>query len=310
MLEELRRFNSIGDVAGINFFLKQILEDSPVDLVSLKDLCSLERNIKLTFTSAILFFKYLRIIEEKDGKIVLSENGKKIQESDNISKALCTICLSQMTNDNILDLEAVYYSREINLYKIKKFGFSFEYSILRNFLIQYKVINEYKGEFVLNSDYESIFADCKKSQKFIRSLEQLKKQLREKEIQGEISEQFVLDYERKRLGVSDKNNKIKRISIIDVSAGFDILSFNNNQSKDYDRFIEVKSYNGVEHFYWSENEIEKAKLYDDKYYIYLVNFQELKTPGYEPVIINNPYKNIFIDDSWVKEPTSYFIKHI
>ncbi len=310
MLEDLRRFNSIGDNAGIDFFLNQILEDSPIDIDSLKELCNLEKNIKLTFEAAIIFFEYLKIITEKDKKFYLAENAIKIKKSDNIPKTLCSICLKQITTDNILDLEAVYYSHENNLYKIKKGGFSFKYSLLRNILIQYKVITEEKGEYILNSDYEIIFSECKKAQQYTRTLEQLKKQLQEKEIQGEISEQFVLDYEKRRLESTDKEKKIKRISIIDVSAGFDILSFNNDQSSDYDRFIEVKSYVGGEHFYWSENEIEKAKLYEEKYYIYLVNFNELNIPGYKPVIINNPYRNIFMDDSWVKTPTSYFIKHI
>ena len=65
---------------------------------------------------------------------------------------------------------------------------------------------------------------------------------------------FVLCFEKVRIGHPLCEN-IKRISEIDVSAGYDIVSFNSSQSQKLDRFIEVKaiSNNG---FYWSKNEFE------------------------------------------------------
>ena len=72
-----------------------------------------------------------------------------------------------------------------------------------------------------------------------------------------------------------------------------------------DRFIEVKSYFQKLHFYWSQNEIEKAKLYEDKYFIYLVDMSKVDDPEYEPQIIENPGTNILESDSWILSPTSY-----
>lgn len=80
------------------------------------------------------------------------------------------------------------------------------------------------------------------------------------ELQGERAEQFVLSYEAKRLEGHPTLSKIKQISVIDVTAGYDILSYNGVDSEKLDRFIEVKSYLGSPHFYWSQNEIEKARL--------------------------------------------------
>ena len=57
-----------------------------------------------------------------------------------------------------------------------------------------------------------------------KSLDKLKLQLEQQERQGELAELFVLEYEKKRITNSTVNEKIKRISIIDVAAGYDIVS--------------------------------------------------------------------------------------
>ena len=51
------------------------------------------------------------------------------------------------------------------------------------------------------------------------SLEQLKKRLENNELAGEEAELFVLEYKRQRLG-PEGGKKVKRISDIDVSAGY------------------------------------------------------------------------------------------
>lgn len=44
-----------------------------------------------------------------------------------------------------------------------------------------------------------------------------------------------------------------------ANAGYDIESFQNLDSIIIDRFIEVKSFENKIQFYWSKNELEKAK---------------------------------------------------
>lgn len=140
------------------------------------------------------------------------------------------------------------------------------------------------------------------------SLEDLKKLQANQEKQGEAAEQFVLEYEKKRLDKSQEN-KIKQISKIDVSAGFDIISFSSSRSKEYDRYIEVKSYlNSDIHFYWSKVEINTAKKLSDNYYIYIVDINKMKEEGYNPRIIKNPYKVIFSNEEWNFETESILVK--
>ena len=100
---------------------------------------------------------------------------------------------------------------------------------------------------------------------------------------------------------------MKQISVIDVSAGFDILSYEDETSTAYDKFIEVKSFYGNMHFYWSENEIETAKLYEGRYYIYLIDASRVNVPEYEPIIIKNPAMAILASESWIMSPTSYLV---
>ena len=159
----------------------------------------------------------------------------------------------------------------------------------------------------LSEHYESLFAKVQKTTKRKLSLEALKKQMEQQELQGEAAEEYVLKYEMTRLADSPIVQRIKRISDIDVSAGYDIVSFEGGASTEYDRFIEVKSYVGQPHFYWSKNEIEIATLYADKYYLYLVNADSINQPDYSPTVIRNPAKSVIESDEWLMQPTSYFV---
>lgn len=307
MQEELRRYNNIGDIAGIAYFAKQVLGDSRVQKSSVQKLCGLQNDIRLNFGAAVAFFKYLNLIEEKVGYLYPTEMASDVRASDDFNKALCTACLVQISKDGFLDTEAIHYNRERRAYVIERYGFSVSAALFRNILIQYKVLKESGGELVLNPEYESVFAEYKRKQGTKKSLEQLKKQLEQQELQGEEAELFVVEYEKRRLSQSAKKDSVKRISVIDVSAGYDILSYEDEASAEYDRFIEVKSFSGNPHFYWSENEIETAKLYEDKYYIYLIDASMVKAQGYEPTIIQNPAASILSSESWIMSPTSYLV---
>ena len=134
-----------------------------------------------------------------------------------------------------------------------------------------------------------VASQCIRKRKAI-SLEQLKKRLKSDELAGEKAELFVVKYEKKRLGVEGEN-KVKRISEIDVTAGYDIVSANSPNSTVANRFIEVKavSENG---FYWSKNEYDIAKLLAADYYLYLVDLSKIDDDNYEPDIIHNPVQHI------------------
>lgn len=137
---------------------------------------------------------------------------------------------------------------------------------------------------------------------------QLLLRLEEQRLQGERGEIFILEFEKSRITDPELQPNIQRISIIDASAGYDIVSYESNESSRIDRFIEVKTYKGNMHFHWSKNEIETAKLMGDSYFLYLIDEGCINKENYEPVIIQNPAKEIIDSLKWKKTPDSYEIE--
>jgi hypothetical protein len=139
------------------------------------------------------------------------------------------------------------------------------------------------------------------------SKEQFLKSLKDKETSGLLAEEYVEKYEKNRLFSHERSSSIMRISDIDISAGYDIVSFNKLTSKRIDRFIEVKSFSGTKPtFHWSENEIATATRMGSDYYLYLVDRSKIADYNYKPIIIRNPHENILYSNEWVKEPKSFF----
>lgn len=307
MLEELRRYNTIGDIAGISYFTSIVLSGEKIQKSALQKLCDLQNNIRLNLKAAITYYKYMDLIVEKESWLYVTENGKKISKTTDFENDFCRLCIDKIIRDGLLDMEAVRYSRVTNTYYIERFGFSVSAALFRNILIQYKALSECSGNLQINPKYEILFGDLQKKTRMKKSLEKLKLQLEQQERQGELAELFVLEYEKKRITNAILNEKIKRISIIDVAAGYDIVSYNNDEAIEHDRFIEVKSYVGSPHFYWSNNEIETAKLYGNKYYIYLIDASKMTDEKYVPDIICNPAEEIIASEKWIMNPTSFIV---
>lgn len=97
-----------------------------------------------------------------------------------------------------------------------------------------------------------------------------------------------------------------RISAIDISAGFDILSYFSNEIND-EKYIEVKNCDRNYTFYISENEVEVARQKQDRYFLYLYN-RTNKTVRE----IQNPYKYFFEEskENWIVQPEKYKIHEI
>src|SRR3989339_352104 len=91
-----------------------------------------------------------------------------------------------------------------------------------------------------------------------------------------------------------------------VLAGYDIKSFENyfdNNSMRIRRYIEVKavSLNDFK-FYWSKNEMLVAKVYGERYYLYLLPVKSNNVFDFNKLmIVKNPFKNIYLNEfEWKK----------
>lgn len=310
MQEELKRSNTIGDLKGIKHFADTILKSDKIQIETARQICSFINGIRLNFNSALAFFQYLQLIDITGTSIVPTSSGIKFyfQLEWNFEKNFCEICLNRIIEDEIIRFDAFKFDTIKGRYYIQKHGFPLNAAIFRNVLIQLRALTEQSnGTFLLSEIHEKTFAKTNKIAKQNMSLEKLKEQLLRQNEQGESSELFVLEYELERLKRTANKIQIKRISEIDVGAGYDIVSYENDESQEYDRFIEVKSYYGNLHFYWSANEIKIASSLGDKYYIYLVDAEKISEKNYQPIIIRDPANAVLNTDSWLMQPTSYFV---
>lgn len=140
-----------------------------------------------------------------------------------------------------------------------------------------------------------------------KSVEKLASELEAQARLGEAAEEWVLQYERQRLSEHPLKNQVRRVSIDDVSAGYDILSFASPASLRHDLFIEVKSYGTTKRFHWSRNEIAVAREFGECYALYLIDRNQCDVPNYKPQIILGPTPEMFsaAESGWTVEATSF-----
>jgi len=134
-----------------------------------------------------------------------------------------------------------------------------------------------------------------------KSPEQLKAEMKAQEERGEVAEEYVLNLELERLKKHPLRKEIKRTSLEDVKAGFDIQSFKSLKSTSIDKFIEVKSFKERnERFFWSINEIKKSAKMKNGYILFIVNYSKINDKDYTCREIPNPYE-VFKMEQYIKK---------
>jgi len=172
-----------------------------------------------------------------------------------------------------------------------------------------------KGVLVIRETFSEFFVDRviplinRAVAKGRLSLAGLKQRIEAQEQSGREAELFVEVYEKRRLQGHTFISEIRRVSDENVSLGYDVQSFNSRQSLLVDRFIEVKSFTGNEYrFIWTRYEVEVAKEFGDAYFLYLVDKARMADTSYQPLIMQNPYREVFDDQGpWRIDPHSWLI---
>ena len=312
MLTELKRCNNVGSIEGI-LFLAKILFDKPyVNKQEIANRVALENSITLNCSGATAFFVYLGYLEDAPDKVMPTEKLNSMQElsGDDFIQKVVQDCVITLTEEGLFDTEKTHFDIEKGHLSIKRSAFPLAYAAIRNFLTVTGALDrEEHGEIGISESFETEFANLLRERKKKFSLEQLIQQQKEQSERGLEAEEYVLQVEKNRL--PKKAKQIKRISDFDVTAGYDLVSFQSETSSNYDRFIEVKCYLGDPHFYWSENEVDVAKIKGEHYFLCLVDYERMKTePGYIPEYIQDPTSVIFEDSSWIVSTASYKVKKI
>jgi hypothetical protein len=233
-----------------------------------------------------------------------------------LSNKLLEMLLMVVKDDEIFHeifcSENISYDIIYKLIQIDKSAFKFRYSNFSQLLFDFGFLFEHPDKnikrYIIHSRYKQLF-DREVMPEIKRrkmGTDQLKALLERKQIYGDEAEKFVLLYEKKRLSAHPNYDLIEIISEYDVEAGYDIVSYENMSSSELDRFIEVKSFAGIPNFYWSYNEMVKARIKGDMYFLYLVDRNQMKNSGYTPIIIQNPHLKI-TDQEWIRIVDTYKI---
>ena len=314
MLEELKNLNYHGGKAGLLFFICDVIGRTGVTIRDAKVICShAPGKRQLSVEDLVSYCLALGWIKkEADVLTIIPDFAPFLGDKEVLNDALIKSTVEQLFQGEIMNQAMFSYDSIQRSYTFKNELLPLSLSCVRNVLISQGLLipqRDLQGtRFYIAPLYDALIAKyCKKMRDHL-SLERLKKQLEDNELAGEMAELFVVEYEKKRI-VSPLRENIKRISEIDVAAGYDIVSFNSDDSLEPDRFIEVKAVSSSG-FFWSKNEYEIAKLKGDAYYLYLVELSRIGELGYVPEMIQNPASIIMHTDGWLVEAQSYHIRRV
>lgn len=327
MLEELEKYDNLGSKAELQFLLFQIL--SPTEFKVIKDVKTIcihhSYNFGSSFSGAIQLMELLGFVQVNNEKIKADESISKFNqetffEHTLIYEKLFELLAKEKKLDLFFNLKTTKQNYETQQYFIKGNLLPFSLNYIKKFLLNtgfLELLENTHNTFSVNINFKDFFTSFiierfkKKSKKRRITLAKLKEIQELQNKQGFEAECFVLNFELNRLSKHLSKNNIKIISEEYSNAGYDIESFDTENSIVIDKYIEVKSYFGNLIFYWSINEIETAKELGDDYWLYLVNRSEMNKAEYVPIMIQNPYQEILSnDENWDKQIEKYKVELI
>ena len=139
-------------------------------------------------------------------------------------------------------------------------------SDLRNFLISSKKIDYKNGSYII---LDNSLLELVKNKEFAPS--ELEKILRDKKQLGDDAEKLIFKKEQEKVNQIDLSLKVDHVALRDVSAGYDIQSFDKHDDKIEKIYIEVKAVSKSNYkFHLSIQEKQTANKLKDKYFIYLL----------------------------------------
>lgn len=273
----------------------------------------------IVFDGCIPLLLAIKVITNINNKIVIDDSFRKYLIDENYLRSkLIERLLSILNGDD--DFHEIFCSENISydiIYQsiqINNSSFRFEFASFKRLLLSFGFLQIHPdkkiNKLIINAKYRKLFdmnilPEIKKRK---LGLDELKKQLLQKQIYGEQAEKFVMDFEIQRLG---NIKEPEQVSLYWPNAGYDISSFMDTNAATSNRFIEVKSFVGSPNFFWSRKEIDVARIKKGSYYLYLVDRNRINEPNYCPNIIKNPYEAVLKNKSqWSQQIEKYFITEI
>ena len=314
MLDELKNLNIPCGKKEFLYFFESVMgtqslskKDISVLLQHAPSGMKFDTNAMLTYCKSFLWI--VGSTRFQTNEVLLEYLGN----SEILNNKLIELTVNGLFDAKLMGEESFSFSPEHRLYRFRHETFSLKYSAVRDVLVSQGFMSIQRKDngnvFYIAPQYQWLIAKHLRSNRVKIKLDEFKKRLEANELAGNKAEEFVLQFEKNRLP-SLLASKVLRVSEIDVGAGYDIISFENSDSKEYDNYIEVKALSHTGEFFWSKNEFEAAKLYGNRYKLYLVNLSRTDDPSYLPEIIINPAHEIMSSESWMVGAQTYHIKKI
>lgn len=310
MLERVLRSHKIGNKSQI-FYLTELLLKGSFLIQDLKAICiSSDHSFSQSFEGMISLLEWLEIITI-EGDMVANNLDIK---NDEFIEQICGLLFEKLMEENelhnFINCKSVIFDEQIY---ILNSHIKLHFSAVRNFLVSAGLFmkdNLVVNQFLVNPKFQDWFITVvvpyiEESQLNDNNLERLLNRQAKQAESGKKAEEFVLAYEKSLRSGHANSQNIKIISEMDVEAGYDILSYQADESKILDKHIEVKSYSREKRFFWSRNEMKVAQEKRDGYFLYLVNRDEMHLETYKPDIIQNPYQNVKESENWVSNCESW-----
>jgi len=294
--EKISRFSNIGNKDGL-FFIYQSLLSGVASITSLKQFVMHHPgHLDVEVDATIMLYADLNILVYDEENDIISLTTSNWGDLEQFINKLSKKIFDFIVDEGVINIDTLSYDMQVDRFYIDKKCISMRYACIRNLLISLGIFERRTttSYYVPTKYVDKATPHIKNRRKISQA--QLLKALEQEAEQGAEGETFVIEYEKSRLEGREDLDAIKQVSIIDVGAGYDIISYNSIHSTKLDRLIEVKTYRGNPHFHWSSNEMNEAKLRMDHYYLYLVSYDEMNKEGYHPIIIQNPI-NYFKDNA-------------
>lgn len=321
MLNELNRYENLGTPKFFHeIFTKLASPNQSWTILNIQEYCYNKIiDDRVIFDGCFPLAEAIGAVSVNNGFVGLNPGlTRSLINEKYLSNKLLEMLLIALKDDDIFHeifcSENISYDIIYRLIQIENSAFPLRYSNLRQLLVSFNFLFPHPDsnirKFIINSKYKKLF-DRELMPEIKRrkiGIDQLEKLLAQKQIYGKEAEDFVFQFERKRLASHPKLQSVEIIAEYDVGAGYDIVSYENTDSQEHDRFIEVKSYSGSPSFHWSHNEMDVARIKKEQYFLYLVDRAQMDNQNYTPHIIKNPHEEVLgKPEEWDKRIEEYFI---
>jgi len=261
------------------------------------------------FHETIDFLKKLRLIQISRDRIVVKAKYQKflnhLNRSSQPEKITKDFILYRLLHDNTSLSDHLgdflsYFNYSGDQYEFRPNAAQRLYfSGIRNLLIalEFLEIDTDELKYIITSKNPLDFLDILKPTGL--SLNEFSSIQKKREEIGRAAELAIIEYEKDRLSsYPHLIEKIEYVSIKDVTAGYDIKSYEvklENEEMYSPRYVEVKAVSSSDYrFNWSRNEIEASKRYRSSYFLYLLPVLSKNSFDIEGLeVVQDPYLNVY-----------------